>query len=380
MKGNCESEPPRRRNSVAIKYILNREDTQGEQGFFTEIDALSSCMHLNIVSLLGFCYERPRMILVYEHVSRGSLDYYLGSEGKMTNLTWAQRIKLSISIACGLDYLHTTMDNKQKIIHRDIKSANILLGENWEAKIADFGLSIFHPLDHKTSTISATKVAGTQVYLDPEYETTHKLKKESDVYTFGAVLILCGRLAYDPVYTNESEKGLAPIVRHNFEKGTIKEMIDPNLKEENTFTPSKGPNQDSLNTFLTIGNRCLAEKQAERPTMKFVIEELMKASNFQETHKDSLRMSLEDIKFATQNFDGENLIGHGRFGNVYSGEILRLNGPTPIAVKRHDAEFVPGETKFVTELEILFEHKHTNIIGLVGYCNENEESLFMSMP
>ncbi|KAJ0680807.1 putative serine/threonine-protein kinase-like protein CCR3/CCR4 [Helianthus annuus] len=88
-------------------------------------------------------------------------------------------------------------------------------------------------------------------------------------------------------------------------------MIDPNLKEENTFTLSKGPNQDSLNTFLTIGNRCLAEKQAERPTMKVVIEELMKASNFQETHKDSLRMSLEDIKFATQNFDGENLIGHG---------------------------------------------------------------------
>ncbi|KAF5758954.1 putative protein kinase RLK-Pelle-CrRLK1L-1 family [Helianthus annuus] len=109
--------------------------------------------------------------------------------------------------------------------------------------------------------------------------------------------------------------------------------------------------------------------------MKVVIEELMKASNFQETHKDSLRMSLEDIKFATQNFDDENLIGHGRLGKVYSGEILRPNGPTPIAVKRHDAEFVPGEREFVTELEILFEYKHTNIIGLVGYCNQNEERI-----
>ncbi|KAJ0441616.1 putative protein kinase RLK-Pelle-L-LEC family [Helianthus annuus] len=124
MKGNCESEPPRRCNTVAIKYILNREDTQGEQGFFTEIEALSSCMHLNIVSLLGFCYERPHMILVYEHVSRRSLDDYLGSEGKMTNLTWVQRKKICVGIACGLDYLHTTVDNKQKIIHRDIKSAN----------------------------------------------------------------------------------------------------------------------------------------------------------------------------------------------------------------------------------------------------------------
>ncbi|KAJ0441615.1 putative protein kinase RLK-Pelle-CrRLK1L-1 family [Helianthus annuus] len=109
--------------------------------------------------------------------------------------------------------------------------------------------------------------------------------------------------------------------------------------------------------------------------MKVVIEELMKASNFQETHKDSLRMSLEDIKFATQNFDDENLIGHGRLGKVYSGEILRPNGPTPIAVKRHDVEFVPGEREFVTELEILFEYKHTNIIGLVGYCNQNEERI-----
>ncbi|MFS7989786.1 putative protein kinase RLK-Pelle-LRR-I-1 family [Helianthus anomalus] len=195
-------------------------------------------MHPNIVSLLGFCYERPHMILVYEHVSKGSLDDYLGSEGKMTNLTWA--------------------------------------------KIADFGLSIFHPLDHKASTISATKIAGTQVYLDPEYERTHKLKKESDIYFFGVVLfeIICGRLAYDPVYTNENEKGLAPIVRQHFAKGKIREMVDPNLEEENTFTLSKGPNEDSLNTFLTIGHRCLVEKQAERPPMKVVIKELLKALNF----------------------------------------------------------------------------------------------------
>ncbi|KAL9994270.1 putative protein kinase RLK-Pelle-LRR-I-1 family [Helianthus debilis subsp. tardiflorus] len=154
-------------------------------------------MHPNIVSLLGFCYERPHMILVYEHVSKGSLDIW--------------------------------------IIHRDIKSANILLGENWEVKIADFGLSIFHPLDHKASTISATKIAGTQVYLDPEYERTHKLKKESDVYSFGVVLfeILCGRLAYDPVYTSKNEKGLAPIVRQDFVKGIIRETVDPNVGVNN---------------------------------------------------------------------------------------------------------------------------------------------------
>ncbi|KAK9068521.1 hypothetical protein SSX86_012635 [Deinandra increscens subsp. villosa] len=374
---NKESELPKRCSTVAIKYILNRENKEGEQGFIVEIETLSSCMHPNIVSLLGFCYEPPHMILIYEHVSNGSLDDYLGSEGKMTIFTWMQRIKICIDIARGLDYIHTTMDTRQKIIHRDIKSANILLGENWEAKIADFGLSKFHPLDLMESTINATNVAGTQVYLDPEYERTGKLKKESDVYSFGVVLfeILSGTLAYDPVYTNENEKGLAPIVRQNFEKGTIKEMVDPDLQEESTFTLSKGPNQDSLNIFTIIGYKCLAEKQSDRPTMKVIIEELVKALNFQETHKDDLRISLEDIRLATQDFN--NQIGAGGFGKVYKGKILRANGPTQIAVKRHSNKYGQGEKEFLTELEILFEYKHKNIIGLVGYCNEDNEKILV---
>ncbi|KAJ0503093.1 putative protein kinase RLK-Pelle-LRR-I-1 family [Helianthus annuus] len=370
---------PRRRSTVAIKYIIDREDAQGEQGFIAEIETLSSCKHANIVSLLGFCHEHPHMILIYEFVSNGSLDDYLGNEGKMTNLTWVQRIKICIDIACGLDYIHTTMDNKQKIIHRDIKSANILLSKNWEAKIADFGLSRFHPINQTKSTIITNNVVGTKVYWDPEYERTGNLKKESDVYSFGVVLfeVLTGKLAYDSVYTNENENGLAPIVQQHIKKGTITEMVDPNLKEENTFTLSKGPNQDSLNTFVLIGHRCLAEKQAERPKMKVVIEELVKALNFQETFKDNLRISLEDILKATQGFNDKNIIGRGGFGKVYRGEIIRANGPTPIAVKRLDRQFWQGEREFLTEVEILFEYKHENIIRLVGYCDENGEKILV---
>ncbi|KAF5783835.1 putative protein kinase RLK-Pelle-LRR-I-1 family [Helianthus annuus] len=379
-KGNRESEMPRRRSTVAIKYIIDREDAQGEQGFIAEIETLSSCKHANIVSLLGFCHEHPHMILIYEFVSNGSLDDYLGNEGKMTNLTWVQRIKICIDIARGLDYIHTTMDDKQKIIHRDIKSANILLSKNWEAKIADFGLSRFHPIHQTKSTIITNNVVGTRVYWDPEYERTGNLKKESDVYSFGVVLfeVLTGKLAYDSVYTNENEKGLAPIVQQHIKKGTITEMVDPNLKEENTFTLSKGPNQDSLNTFILIGHRCLAEKQAERPTMKVVIEELVKALNFQETYKDNLRISLEDILNATQGFSDKNLIGKVGFGKVYRGEIIRANGPTPIAVKRLDRQFGRHrERVFLTEVEVLFEYKHENIIGLVGYCDENDEKILV---
>ncbi|MFS7947063.1 putative protein kinase RLK-Pelle-LRR-I-1 family [Helianthus anomalus] len=262
------------------KYLIG-SDKQGEQGFFTEVETLRSCVHPNIVSLLGFCYTRPHMILVYEYVTKGSLDDYLSRKVKMTNLTWAQRIKICIDIACGLNYLHTATDKKQKIIHRDIKSANVLLDENWKAKIADFGLSKFHPLNHTKSTIVTNKVVGTKVYWDPEYESTGHLKKEYVVYSFGVVLfeILTGRLAYDPIYTKENEKGLAPIVRQHFQRGTLMQLVDPKLKEEifeKNLTPSKGPHEDSLHTFCEIGYQCLAEKQAQRPSLKDVIDKLDK--------------------------------------------------------------------------------------------------------
>lgn len=286
-KAKKDSKMPKIRSTVAIKSIIERDDTQGEEGFLLEIKILSSCNHPNVISLLGFCYERSHMFLVYEHASNGSLEDYLGGESKMTtNLTWVQRIKICIDTARGLDYIHTTFLDKERIIHRDVKSANILLNENWEAKIADFGLSKVNPTNHMASTLNTMNVAGTEVYLDPEYRRTGKLKKESDLYSFGVVLfeILFGRLAYDKLYTMENEKGLAPIAQQHFEKGTLKKMVDPKLRDErdeNTFTLSKGPNQESLDTFSRIAYKCLSETQAKRPRMKVVIKELEKALDFQ---------------------------------------------------------------------------------------------------
>ncbi|KAK9068524.1 hypothetical protein SSX86_012638 [Deinandra increscens subsp. villosa] len=381
INGDGTSELPKRRRTVAIKYITEREDTQGQQGFITEIKTLASCRHPNIVSLLGFCDQHPHLILVYEFVSNGSLDNYLGNRGKMTNLTWLQRIKICIDIAQGLGYIHTTLENKLKIIHRDIKSANILLDKNWEAKIADFGLSKFHPRDNTKSVINTNNIAGTNWYLDPEYESTGNLRKESDVYSFGVVLfeIMSGRLANDwPVHTSKHENCFAQIVRQHIEEATIMEMIDPNLMEEsdvNSFTLRKGPNQESLDTFLKIGCQCLEEKQAQRPTMNVVINELVKALTSQETHKDNLQISFQEIMFATQNFN--NQIGCGGFGKVYKGEILSNNGPIPIAVKRLDKKLGQGDQEFLTEIEILSEYKHKNIVDLVGYCNEDGESILV---
>ncbi|XP_071739344.1 receptor like protein kinase S.2-like [Rutidosis leptorrhynchoides] len=219
---------PKKRSTVAIKRMMNRQDDQGEQGFWAELKLLTSCNHCNIVSLLGFSSQNKELILVYEFLINGSLGDYLSSAEGNINLNWCQRIQLCLDIAEGLKYLHTNMEGKPRIIHRDIKSDNVLLDKNCNAKIADFGLSKFHPKNHLASTIRSQKHAGTEVYMDPEYATTGRYKKESDVYSFGVVLfeILSGRLAYDSNFMKENNKGLAPIARRRFNEKTLKELID----------------------------------------------------------------------------------------------------------------------------------------------------------
>ncbi|PWA38664.1 Protein kinase, ATP binding site-containing protein [Artemisia annua] len=376
--GENKCDLPKKRSTVAIKRIFN---TQGEQGFIAEVETLTSCKHDNIISLLGFCDEgRDQMILVYELASKGSLEEYLGNSDKMTNLTWMQRLKLCVDIAHGLNYIHTNTDqDKQKIIHRDIKSANILLGDNWEAKIADFGLSKFQPANQEASTINTNMIAGTNTYLDPEYQKYGRLNKKSDIYSFGVVLleVLTGSLAYDPVYTKVNEKGIAPIARDHFEKGTLMEIVDHKIKEETderVFSLSKGPDKESLDIFSEIAFRCVAETQAQRPTIEVVINELKKALYCQENHKDNLKLSLEDIKLATQSFSQYNIIGHGDFGNVYKGHT---HGHNIIAAKRLDRKSAEGEAEFMTELKILMEYKHENIIGLLGYSDEEDEKIIV---
>ncbi|KAM0037021.1 putative protein kinase RLK-Pelle-CrRLK1L-1 family [Helianthus debilis subsp. tardiflorus] len=271
-------------STVAIKRIFNRDDG-GKEGFLAEIDVVSRCEHPNIISLLGFCVEDNEMLMVYEHAPKKSLDGYLGSTNKV-NPTWTQRLQMCIDIAHGLHYLHTNMGNKYGIIHGDIKSDNILLGENWEAKIADFGLSKVHHGYHHASTIKTNHIAGTNVYLDPEYARTGKLKKASDIYSFGVVLfeIFSGTLAYDQIYICENENGLAPIAKQHFEKGTLDKILDPKIRDEAhelISTLKVGPCLESLNAFSKIAYRCLAISQAERPTIEEVIKDLEKALKFQ---------------------------------------------------------------------------------------------------
>ncbi|KAL4567174.1 hypothetical protein LXL04_022748 [Taraxacum kok-saghyz] len=382
-KNKGELQLPKKCSTVAIKSIFNTEDKQGEKGFYAEIEMLGNCKHPNIVTLLGFCEEDGHMILVYEYASNGSLDNYLGNTANLSNLTWVERIKICIGIARGLSYLHNMIEDERRIIHRDIKSGNILLDENWEVKIADFGLSKFRHEDRKVNTLYTQTIAGTEVYWDPEYYKLGKLNNKSDIYSFGVVLfeMLSGRIANDPIYTNEDSNGIAPVARRHFNEGTIKKMLDPRLMEkahERFFTLNKGPDQDSLVAFSEIAHKCVAETQAGRPSAEVVIQKLEEALSFQENPKDNLKVSLDEIKSATKNFSDDNLIGRGGYGVVYKGEITQANGCiTTVAVKRLNEGVSLEKYQPLMELEFLKKYKHKNIIGLIGYCTDSGENIIV---
>lgn len=218
--------------TVAIKR-RKLGSTQGDNEFWTEIRLLSKIRHQHLVSLIGYCNDDEERILVYEYMTQGTLADHLYKRkrhGKSNPMTWETRLNIAIGAASGLYYLHS----RHRIIHRDVKSSNILLNDNWVAKISDFGLSKKGPATDSFSHIS-TEVKGTFGYLDPEYYSTRKLTKKSDVYAFGVVLfeMLSGRPAVN-TRLEEEQHCLAAWTRHCIGEGKVDQLVDQNLKEQIT--------------------------------------------------------------------------------------------------------------------------------------------------
>ncbi|XP_071726950.1 probable receptor-like protein kinase At5g38990 [Rutidosis leptorrhynchoides] len=175
--------------SNLVEAAIKRLDSTSNQGaaeFWAEIDTLSMLRHLNLVTLFGYCYHEEERILVYEYMSNRTLEDHLHKLG--TPLSSLQRLKICIGAGRGLHYLHMGTRTEVGVIHRDIKSSNILLHESWAVKIANFGLSKIVPKNEPSNYVN-TVVKGTFGYLDPNYYLTGKLSRKSDVYAFGVVLL-----------------------------------------------------------------------------------------------------------------------------------------------------------------------------------------------
>ena len=246
---------------VAVKR-KSLESRQGKKEFQVEIELLPTLNHPNLVSLIGYCDKKNEMILVYEFMEKGTLKSHLYGSNKPP-LSWEQRLEVCVGAAKGLQYLHTSPPNG--IIHRDVKSENILLDEDLCAKVGDFGLSKNGPELNQTHVI--TQVKGTFGYLDPEYHTTLQLTEKSDVYSFGVVLleVLCGRPVIDP----KSLSGDVNLVywgKKMLEEGRVEEIVDQEIS--GTIHPH------SLMIFGNIVLKCLAQDSKERPSMGELLEDL----------------------------------------------------------------------------------------------------------
>ncbi|MFS7917287.1 putative protein kinase RLK-Pelle-CrRLK1L-1 family [Helianthus anomalus] len=264
--------------AVAIK----RQDSmsnQGEPEFRSEIEMLSKLRHSHLVSLVGYCDDSKEMILVYEYMPNGTLYHHLHKAH--TPLNWVQRMKIAIGAARGLDYLHTGVGTQHGVVHRDVKTSNILLDNNLEAMISDFGLSKIGPTNHSTSYVTGS-VKGTFGYLDPDYFYTRKLTTKVDVYAFGVVLfeLLSGRLAVDELY-GEEECSLVVWAKKSVKERKIDQMVDPNIK--GTIHPK------CARGFAQIANRCVHSVPKERPTMSEVVASLQALQVQEKKYDYSLR-------------------------------------------------------------------------------------------
>ncbi|KAK2447801.1 putative serine/threonine-protein kinase pbl23 [Trifolium repens] len=287
--------------NVAVK-TLNREGNQGTREFFAEVLMLSMVNHPNLVRLIGYCVEDDQRVLVYEYMANGSLENHLLDIGKDKEpLDWETRMKIADGAARGLEYLHNSAD--PPVIFRDFKSSNILLDENFNAKLSDFGLAKIAPKDGEN--LVTTRVMGTYGYCSPEYAATGKLTSKSDIYSFGVVFleIITGRRVIDTAREPE-ERNLIDWAQPMFKDRTkFTQMADPLLKER---YPAKG-----LFQALAVAAMCLQEDFETRPDMDDVVEALEQITVHKTEEKDIAGESSNTTGHA-ESFRSQNSVGSER--------------------------------------------------------------------
>ncbi|XP_045793906.1 probable serine/threonine-protein kinase At1g01540 isoform X2 [Trifolium pratense] len=247
---------------VAVKNLLNNKG-QAEKEFKVEVEAIGRVRHKNLVRLLGYCVEGAYRMLVYEYVDNGNLEQWLhGDVGPVSPLTWEIRMNVILGTARGLAYLHEGLE--PKVVHRDVKSSNILLDRQWNSKVSDFGLA---KLLNSENSYVTTRVMGTFGYVAPEYACTGMLTEKSDVYSFGILImeIITGRSPVD-YGRPQGEVNLIEWLKTMVGNRKAEEVVDPKLPEM--------PSSKALKRALLISLRCVDPDATKRPKMGHVIHML----------------------------------------------------------------------------------------------------------
>ncbi|XP_002516048.2 proline-rich receptor-like protein kinase PERK15 [Ricinus communis] len=248
---------------VAVKK-LKAGSKQGDREFQVEIETIGHIHHRNLVNLIGYCIDLANRLLVYEFVPNNSLKTHLHGNA-ISVMNWPTRMKIAKGSAKGLKYLHE--DCKPRIIHRDIKADNILLGDDFEPKLADFGLAKYFP---DAATHVSTDVKGTFGYLAPEYASTRMLTDKSDVYSFGVMLLelITGKLPVDiSCYGHTNIAGWAKTrLRQALNNGNYGDLVDPKLQNEYDYL--------DMTRMIFCAAACVRNTPNHRPRMSQVVRAL----------------------------------------------------------------------------------------------------------
>ncbi|KAF5788476.1 putative protein kinase RLK-Pelle-PERK-1 family [Helianthus annuus] len=249
---------------VAVKQ-LKTGSGQGEREFQAEVEIISRVHHKHLVSLVGYCMTGTQRLLVYEFVPNNTLEYHLHGKNRPV-MEFPTRLRIALGAAKGLAYLHE--DCHPKIIHRDIKAANILLDFHFEAMVADFGLA---KITSEVATHVSTRVMGTFGYLAPEYASSGKLTDKSDVFSYGVMLLelITGRRPVDSAQTFMDDSLVdwaRPMLRRAMDDGNFDSIVDPRLRKEY--------NHDEMARMISCAAACIRHSARRRPRMSQVVRAL----------------------------------------------------------------------------------------------------------
>ncbi|XP_059641673.1 probable receptor-like protein kinase At5g59700 [Cornus florida] len=290
---------------VAIECFMANDHFY--DNFCTMLEVQSQLQCINVVSLVGYCYDGHEMIQVHEYIANGSLFDRLHNTRNIIPLSWEQRLQICIGVARGLNYLHTGV--RQRIFHRDVKSAHILLDQNWVAKISGFDVSLLVPED---ASFIFTECVGTVGYMDPEYWETCRFTEKSDVYSFGVVLfeVLWARKAVFEV--GIARKLLSTWAIECIEAGSVEQIIDPSRTGK--ILPL------SLDVFVEIARQCVLKDGIIRPLMTDIVRKLEHALALQETFVAALENK--------GRVDATNYISHELFSSEWHPEYNSYDSST----------------------------------------------------